>query len=533
MVPGGTIGEIALLTGQPAVATVRAVDDFEAVVLTEADAAALVDKYPRIYRNLATILAERLARTDRLAIGRREGHLIALDGAGAPPLLGYALACSIAWHTRERTLLLVLAAEDPHPDLVALATTSSERPWRSGRGADEIGADLMIASDDEAFGRRTLPATLEALFHVFHHIVVQRDAAESPLLARARAVRLESMRRGRTEHAGRVADDPGVDARSRPTLARTRTGSSRCLSSRARTRATCGRGFCTMRSPAGRGIGWAARDLTGLKVGLALGAGSVRGYAHVGAIQVLREAGLDFDYIAGTSVGAAVAGLLALGNDHDEIAGILDEFSPSLFRLKVPYTSLLSDRGMRSYLRTMAPGVRIEDLETPLALVAADVVTQRELVLRRGLLWQAVLASIAIPGVYPAQKIGPHIAVDGGVLNPLPVNIAAEMGAGTVIAVKLGGGSPAAEQDVEAVPETGRPPAVLGVLMRSIDMMQRGIATQPTDATVITDRAEARSDGRRPAKHAGRPALYRGRRSGHRGVADSDLGGTALAPRLR
>ena len=112
-----------------------------------------------------------------------------------------------------------------------------------------------------------------------------------------------------------------------------------------------------MRSAAGRGIGWAARDLTGLKVGLALGAGSVRGYAHVGAIQVLREAGLDFDYIAGTSVGAAVAGLLALGNDHDEIAGILDEFSPSLFRLKVPYTSLLSDRGMRSYLRTMAPDV--------------------------------------------------------------------------------------------------------------------------------------------------------------------------------
>ena len=256
VVPGGTIGEIALLTGQPAVATVRAVDDFEAVVLTEADAAALVDKYPRIYRNLATILAERLARTDRLAIGRREGHLIALDGAGAPPLLGYALACSIAWHTRERTLLLVLAAEDPHPDLVALATTSSERPWRSGRGADEIGADLMIASDDDAFGRRTLPATLEALFHVFHHIVVQRDAAESPLLARARAVRLESIEDGRTEHAGRVADAPGVVARRRPTLTRTRTGSSRCLSSRARTRASCGRGFCRCgRQPAGESAG--------------------------------------------------------------------------------------------------------------------------------------------------------------------------------------------------------------------------------------------------------------------------------------
>ncbi len=400
-------------------------------------------------------------------------------------MLGYALASSIAWHTRERTLLLVLAAEDPHPDLVALATTSSERPWRSGRGAEEIGADLMIASDDDAFGRRALPATLEALFHVFHHIVVQRDAEESPLLARARAVRLES-----TAQAGGSTPDVSLTLRAWSTKQThahpNANGILEVSELTGEDESELRTGLLSMRSAAGRGIGWAARDLTGLKVGLALGAGSVRGYAHVGAIQVLREAGLDFDYIAGTSVGAAVAGLLALGNDHDEIAGILDEFSPSLFRLKVPYTSLLSDRGMRSYLRTMAPGVRIEDLETPLALVAADVVTQRELVLRRGLLWQAVLASIAIPGVYPAQKIGPHIAVDGGVLNPLPVNIAAEMGAGTVIAVKLGGGSPAAEQDVEAVPETGRPPAVLGVLMRSIDMMQRGIATQPTDATVIT-----------------------------------------------
>ena len=484
VVPGGTVGEISLLTGQPAVATVRAAADFEAVVLTEADFARLAETYPLIYRNLGVILAERLARTDRLAIGRREGGLTALESVDAPPLLGYALACSMAWHTRERTLLLVLTG-DPHPDLVDLTTASSERPWRSGRGHDEIGADVMIASEDDAFGQRALPATLEALFHVFDHIVVQRNSGDFPPLQRARMVRLEPIEGARpgapggpltvrawsTARAYTHPDDDGIV--EVPALSPKDDADLRA-------------GILPMRSAAGRGIGWAARDLTGLKVGLALGAGSVRGYAHVGAIGVLREAGLDFDYIAGTSVGAAVAGLLALGNDDNEIADILDDFSPSLFRLKVPYTSLLSDRGMRSYLRSMAPDVLIEDLDTPLALIAADVVTQRELVLRRGLLWQAVLASIAIPGVYPAQKIGPYIAVDGGVLNPLPVNVAADMGAGTVIAVKLDSGSPSPQQDVEAAPEAGSPPAVLGVLMRSIDMMQRGIATQPTDATVIT-----------------------------------------------
>ena len=484
VVPGGTVGEIALLTGQPAVATVRAAADFEAIVLTEADFARLADMYPLIYRNLGTILAERLARTDRLAIGRREGRLIALEGAEAPPLLAYALACSVAWHTRERTLLLVLSA-DAHPDLVDLATTSSERPWRSGRAEDEIGADLMIASDDDAFGRRALPATLEALFHVFDHIVVQRDPADSSPLARARVVRLESIEGGGPTMPGRPLT---IQAWS---TAQTdaRPGEDGILgvpALSAEDESELRAGLLSMRSAAGRGIGWAARDVTGLKVGLALGAGSVRGYAHVGAIQVLRDAGLDFDYITGTSVGAAVAGLLALGNDPGQIADILDEFSPSLFRLKVPYTSLLSDRGTRSYLRSIAPDVLIEDLETPLALVAADLVTQRELVLRRGLLWQAVLASISIPGVYPAQRIGPYVAVDGGVLNPLPVNIAAEMGAGTVIAVKLGMRAASPEQDVEAAPAGGRPPAVLGVLMRSIDMMQRGISIQPSDASVIT-----------------------------------------------
>ena len=410
--------------------------------------------------------------------------MIALEGAEAPPLLAYALACSVAWHTRERTLLLVLSA-DAHPDLVDLATTSSERPWRSGRAEDEIGADLMIASDDDAFGRRALPATLEALFHVFDHIVVQRDPADSSPLARARVVRLESIEGGGPTMPGRPLT---IQAWS---TAQTdaRPGEDGILgvpALSAEDESELRAGLLSMRSAAGRGIGWAARDVTGLKVGLALGAGSVRGYAHVGAIQVLRDAGLDFDYITGTSVGAAVAGLLALGNDPGQIADILDEFSPSLFRLKVPYTSLLSDRGTRSYLRSIAPDVLIEDLETPLALVAADLVTQRELVLRRGLLWQAVLASISIPGVYPAQRIGPYVAVDGGVLNPLPVNIAAEMGAGTVIAVKLGMRAASPEQDVEAAPAGGRPPAVLGVLMRSIDMMQRGISIQPSDASVIT-----------------------------------------------
>lgn len=484
IVPGGTVGEISLLTGQPAVATVRAGEDFEAIVLTEADFARLAESFPQVYRNLGTILAERLARTDRLAVGAREGHLVLIEDSGAPPLLGYALACSVAWHTRERTLLLVLA-ESPHQDLIDLATTSSERPWRSARAADEVGADLMIAPKAEAFEQRALPATLEALFHVFDHILIQADASSAPRLKTASAVQIGASDNPVAVTAGSSLTIRGWNStatRPRPDLG----GVVEVTDLSPEDSRELQAGVLSLSSAGGRELGWAARDLTGLKVGLALGAGSIRGYAHVGVIEVLRRVGLHFDYVAGTSVGAAVAGLLAWGNDPDEIAGHLDAFSPNLFKLKLPFTSLLSDRGMRAYLRSQGPDLQFEDLAVPLALVAADVLSARELVLRRGLVWQAILASISIPGIYPAQRIGPYVCVDGGVLNPFPVNVAAEMGAGTVIGVNLGSGAPNPEHEVAVVEAAGRPPAMMGVLMRSIELMQRGIDAKPTDATVIT-----------------------------------------------
>ena len=88
--------------------------------------------------------------------------------------------------------------------------------------------------------------------------------------------------------------------------------------------------------------------------------------------------------------------------------------------------------------------MRIEDLPIPLALVAADILTQQEVVFRTGLLWQAVMASLSIPGVYPALWIGEHLVVDGGVLNPVPVSVAAEMGAGVVVARQARRGGDAA-----------------------------------------------------------------------------------------
>jgi NTE family protein len=244
-------------------------------------------------------------------------------------------------------------------------------------------------------------------------------------------------------------------------------------------------GLLSHSSAAGRELGWAARDLAELKVGIAFGAGSLRGYAHIGVLDVLMRAGVPRDYVAGTSVGSAVATLLACGYDLERIGEILDDFSPNLFRLALPYRSLLSSRGINSYIRGFFGDTRLEDLTPPTAVVAADLLQQKEIVLRRGLVWQAVCASISIPGIYPAHRMGPYLMVDGGVLNPVPGSVVEQMGAGTVLAVNLLSGAMPAEHEAEAVPTVGRPPSAIVVMLRSIELMQSRMASEPHERTTI------------------------------------------------
>ena len=521
IVPGGSVGEISLLTGQPAVATVRATADLEVLVMTEGDFARLVDSFPEVYRNLGAILAERLARTDRLVVGRKEGRLARLISDGGPPLLGYGLACSIAWHTRQRTLLVVLD-DDPPPELADLATTGSEPPWRSGRSPEEMGADLMVAAPEGAFGDESMPATIEALFGIFPNVLVQTPGERAPDVPGARTVRLADARRsgsavsdGELRVCGWATDGvpsrPGFDA----IVAVPEPDAEDWRELQA--------GLLSTRSDAGRELGWAARDLAGLKVGLALGAGSLRGYAHVGVLEGLRQAGIPLDYVAGTSIGAAVASLAVGGQDPAAIADVLDELSPTLFRLTVPIWSFLSSRSLRRYIQDFTGDTRLEDLPIPLALIAADILTQQELVLRRGLVWQAILASVSIPGIYPAQRIGRHVVVDGGVLNPVPADVVADMGAGVVFAVKLGGGSMPADHEFEVVPASGRPPSAVAVLMRSIETMQGRIATEPgMEATTIAivPKVGAESGGLRKFS------------SGRRYIPDGEAAVEAAMPRI-
>ena len=487
---GATLGEMSFLTGEPAAGTVRAATDLVLVVLSEAELDRMSRRHPRIYRNLSAILAQRLARATRRAIAGRRSGLTVLLARQPPPLLGYALASSIAWHSRSPTLLLVLG-EEPDEDLAAIAARRPGEAILGGPAADgdgsraaDIGARVLLAPRRDAFSDEALPATVEDLFRSYAHVLIEA-ADPLPPLETARVLTLVAADsrsvapgprsaytiRGSTAAANGIRPDRGgVLSVPRPTDADVEA-----------LRA----GLLPSDSDCGRALGWAARDLAGLEVGLALGAGSLKGYTHVGVLASLARHNVPIDYLAGTSIGSAVAALHALGHRPDQVAAILDSFGPTIFRFALPSKGFVSSVGLRKTLRLLGEETRIEDLQLPLALVAVDLDSQREVVFRRGLLWLAVLASTAIPGMYPAQRVGDYTLVDGGVLNPVPSNVAAEMGADKVIAIKLAGDAAPPHADAEAVESEGTIPSVFGVVRRSIEIMEGKISTDSARAATL------------------------------------------------
>jgi NTE family protein len=435
--PGTTVGEMSLFTGQPASATVRAVDEFVAYVLTERDLERVANDHPQIYRNLAAMLSGRLARTNRLAARQASGKLVLVQGG--PALDAYALACSLAWHSREPTALLV-AGEAPEVE-----------PYAAVDGPPGQRATVIF---DRSASDEGIAALCERLSARYAHVLVLAPRATPPALAAAQTAELP---------AGLALADADRQALQA--------------------------GVLPSSTPAGRALGRVARKMGGLTVGLALGAGSLRGYAHIGVLRALERAGLEVDVVCGSSIGSAIAAGHAMEYDIEKIERMMDGSASTIFKPRLPFKGFLSSKPLGRYLREACEGNRIEDLKIPLGIVAADLYTHREVVFTSGVVWRAVLASMAIPGIFPAQRMGDMTLVDGGVVNAVPTGVAYDMGASTVIAVRLLRLPENPEVEGDSTEETGKPPAALSVIFRSFDIMmaRTGRETDPATVSITPD----------------------------------------------
>ena len=249
----------------------------------------------------------------------------------------------------------------------------------------------------------------------------------------------------------------------------------------------------------------------GLKFGLALGSGSARGLAHVGVIQVLEAYGIPIDIIAGTSIGSVVGSLHATGASIDQLeeAALSMKKSTTLSLLDpaLPHSGLISGKKIEEMLNDLAlEDKTFDDLKIPFAAVATDVESGAEVILNQGKVIDAVRASISIPGVFTPVKYQDYYLVDGGVVDPVPVDVVEKMGADIIIAVSLAKISPYTtvliinketgsleevekssilQQKIEEVKSTFEGPNIFEVIVQSIDIMEAKITDQSLEGADV------------------------------------------------
>jgi NTE family protein len=514
--PGEAFGEMSVLTGEPRSAGVRAIAPTVVRVVPREGFLQAAAETPLLLFNLSRVLVNRLSRANQQAADVRGAEVVAIIGR-LPPILGSLVATNVAAAvsatTRQRVLLVdrpegqasTLPGRDRTPQLSEIwSRTQSLRvpALRFGTarfmavGLPPNGglfAGIQPLSLNEALGwfRQNAKFTvlnlvgedrqdvLSILPHVDRTYLLVTTAQLSTTFADELVSGFSSLRAEVRERSYPVLlSDEGlsltaVKARSIERLgvpARViLPGPAQLLRDAARHRPPLA--IEARHLSFSRAMHWLARDIAHMKVGVALGSGGARGFAHVGALKFLEEHDVPNDYLAGTSMGSVIGAPRALGMDmvqgqetmrmlHDKFTNLLKpKFGLGMLQ------GIFSPEGVEATYRELVGDATFEELPVPFAAVAADLETSRPVVFTQGPLADALRASSSIPGVWPPKVIGKMRLVDGAVLNPVPTQPVRDLGADIVVAVDLSakGDAPQAERSNQ--------PNVLQTVLRCVDIM--------------------------------------------------------------
>lgn len=443
---GESVGEMGLLTGRPRTASVIALRDSEVVRVSRTAFERICTRYPQALLGIAQLTVARLeSSTSGGTRGRPNAprtfallpQSIEVDIAGFATQLVAALAkfgrAELVWSVRgaEHTSHWFHKLETQN-DFVVYAAEQTSTPWTKlcMRQADAL---LLVANADSPPGEwPSLTDTQDARMATQRAelILLHDERVRSGMAAGWRAKVAE------VPHH-HVADDGDV----------------RRL----------------------------ARLLTGRAVGLVLSGGGARGFAHLGVVRALREAGIPIDMVGGTSIGAIMGAAVALGVPDTQLIEMFRRTfvdSNPLGDYTLPIYSLVAGRRVRQRLRAEFGDLAIEDIPIPYYCVSANLTTGAASVHRSGELWRWLRASVAIPGVLPPVMHRGEVFVDGATINNLPVDVMREMGRGRVIGVDVGADRTFTTdiEDTEAPPfwkllnmlrPGGRRPNIFQVLWRS------------------------------------------------------------------
>jgi NTE family protein len=449
--PGDAVGEMSLLTGEPRAASVVAAVPTEILELDAKTFAGVLAEHPIVLRNVALMLIERQKLANEQILLRRErGETLALVmGKGTAELADGAIA----------------ATEDASPREVAVIDlTGKIRRAEPSLAVDGV-ADMLTALDRMLAAQRIVMVTVDHRQPDLPIILRQLDRAVC-LLTAAEAARLRPC-----FEAGHAATEWILTGGQAP-------------------RASGGpRPLRVIAPPAdARERRWLGRHLSRTKLGLALGAGGAKSYAHVGALAVLEEAGYEIDCVAGASFGAIVGSCIALGMDASGVRRQLDhllslEVCGGYFRLVTEV-----DAGPQVFYRALSElaGERAcDDLFLPLGILTADLNAQLPHALVAGPLATALKAALAIPGLAPPYQLDGCRLIDGVTIAPVPVGLTRQLGADITVAVNL-----MSRDHLKAWPGAARPGPAPASKPHHLDPVVETIIMLQTD-TSVRNAAEA------------------------------------------
>lgn len=411
---GETVGEMALITGEPRSATIVARRSSRALRIGAEEFAGVVASHPEILRRLTALLVERLRGT---LLGRPSwvGHSTVVGVAAVDP--GRARAFSrrleLSLLAQGGRVALVDGGRGPGagPDLYDLETTSDvvvvvttlDAVIGETRSFDRT---LLVATAGDPVPDLT-PGVITDLVLV-HPRHVELPSGTARWLDALRPRHHHHVRAGTAETAEqeRVAQGAGGQAR-----------------------------------PAGGGpdrtVDRVARRLLHRERVLVLGGGGARGLAHLGTYRALNESGIDVDAVVGVSAGAMLGAGMAMDWSSDRVVEWAEKMlieGGRIIDFTVPMVALSSGRRMTEGLRRgFGDHVDLEDLWRPLTTVSADLATLSVRIDDRGPLWRAVRASASVPGVFPPMVVDDAVLVDGGVVDNLPVARARRLHPGATI----------------------------------------------------------------------------------------------------
>jgi predicted acylesterase/phospholipase RssA/CRP-like cAMP-binding protein len=420
---GACVGEMAILTGEPRTATVRAIRDSELVRFSKAQLYRLLELHPRGAFEMMRILARRVRPTSSDQHRSARVSTIAIvpaDQSGLPP----------EWIQRLVETLSAIGGPSLH--------VSRQR-------IDAELGDGMASALKNDLSRLRVANWLREREERFRYVVFECDSTPSVwtdlCLRQADLVLLVASAKGpppRCEVAQGLFEAGAVAGSATKELVLVQapgttqpTGTAQWLAPYPVSR------HHHIRVDRPEDYARLARFIAGKSVGFVMSGGGARAFAHLGVMKALKEAGIPIDAVGAVSAGSFVAAFCAMQREISAINQMVREYlgqSSLVGDITLPLVSFLSARKLVRLLRQMFEDVRIEDLWLPFFCLSANLTTAKVVVHDQGPLWMGIRATLSMPGILPPVCVAEGLLVDGGVLNNLPVDVMRGRGNGTVIA---------------------------------------------------------------------------------------------------